>query len=158
WKARQRPRLAKAGDRTVDQVRPHSAERCVVDAELRCDTGAEVFDNDIALRGEARRDLASPVRLEIELEAALVAIDQFEAHADTFAESAHGPLVIARRRLDLDDLGSDIGHQGRAEGAGQDPTEVENPDAGQRLGHRNYPRLNSIQAAGYRSRSGSQVA
>ena len=39
------------------------------------------------------------------------------------------PVVVAFRSFDLDDLGAQIGKQGRAERAGQDAGEIEDTNA-----------------------------
>jgi hypothetical protein len=68
--------------------------------------------------------------LQVDGDAALVAVDRGEAQGHAvlaIAEVAH--VIAAARSLHLDDVGAEVGEHHRAVGAGDDPGQVEDADA-----------------------------
>src|SRR5207248_11257545 len=103
-----------AGERTVDETRIGGAERLVVDAEAGRDAGAEAFEQDVGLAGEATEEVSPFGRLEIERHAPLVAREE----RDAGAEGVPG-------RRDHEDVHPEVGEQRRAERSRQLPGQVE---------------------------------
>src|SRR6185312_14819530 len=74
--------------------------------------GAEILDHDICARGEAADHRAAFGPFQIDREAALVAVEGGEKPGAEAAEPA-GTVALGRR-LDLDDIGAELGeHQPR---------------------------------------------
>ena len=88
--------------------------------------------NDVGARGEAMHDGAAGFGLEIDRDAALVAVRAEKHGALSAAERRPAPRLIAGAgRLDLDDLGAEVAQILGAERAREHLGEVENADAGQ---------------------------
>ena len=85
--------------------------------------------------------VASGRRFEVEDDAAFAAVDGDERGAVRADARAHLPRGIPFRRLDLDDVGAQIGQLHRAERAGHDLAEVEDADAGKGAGHVTMSRI-----------------
>ena len=111
------------------------------DAETLHDAGAIALDEHVGSLDKAEQQLATRVCLEVQGHAALVAVDGVEQRTLALDER-RGPthVVAGLRLLDLDHVGSHIGEQHRAVGAGQQPRQVEEADSRQRHGEFNSPR------------------
>src|SRR4030095_7985766 len=86
---------------------------------------------------DQRLELPEPVgRLDIESHAALAEVPRLEILAVVGAPPVRPDLArgIARRRLDLDHLGAQLGQEHGAVGAGPELLQGEDADAGERLG------------------------
>ena len=127
-------RIAEAADGGVDEAWVALGERFVGEAEALHDAGGEVLDEHVRLFGQAHDRLFAAGRLEVEHEAALVAVEA----GVIAAEGALGVVVgegageaghLAAGRLDLDDVGAEVGEEHRAVGAGEGLGEVEDADA-----------------------------
>ena len=70
----ERPLLAEAADRDIDNVGPDRADVRLADAEPLHHAGAEVLDEDVRRRGEALQQFHAPGMLEVEYDGALVAV------------------------------------------------------------------------------------
>src|SRR5581483_1719438 len=82
-------------------------------------------------RIERRRRLRRP---QVERDAALVAIENVEVHADAVRQRRHVARVIAPARvLELDDVGPEVREHQRRVGAGEKPREIQHADAVERL-------------------------
>ena len=123
--AGQRPVLAHARDRAVDDRRVDREHVAVADAETVGDAGTEALDDDIGLACEVEG--AGPVGrvLQVEHDAALVGV---EAH-EQLGVPAHR---VAPRRLDLDHVGADLGKELRGIGPRPPDAEVEDAQTGQK--------------------------
>ena len=123
-----RPILAEAGDAGVDEARIDARQRLVVDAQALLHAGPEILHDHVRLphhaleRGEAFR------RLEIQRQAALVAMQVLEVGA--LARAAHR-LFRPGRRFDLDDVGAPVGELARASRPCPHAGEVEDGETGQ---------------------------
>ncbi len=73
--------LAEAGDAAIDDARIDRAQRLVVDAEAMLDVGAVVLDQHVGLRRHAPQDLLARLLLQVEGQAALVAVEVLEIEA-----------------------------------------------------------------------------
>src|SRR5439155_7408892 len=92
------------------------------DVERAVEAEAEVVDHDVGGADEVEEDVAARGALQVEREGALAAIPADEAE-ELEAEG------IAAGRLDLHDVGAELGEQQRAEGAGDEAREIEDADA-----------------------------
>ena len=73
--------------------------------------------------------------LQVEHQAALVAVERGEAHALAVADRRRGAAHVAARRLDLDHVGAHVGEQRAAQRAGDEVRQLDDADAGERLAH-----------------------
>ena len=108
-----RPVLSESRDAAVDDPRVDRAHRVVVDAEAVLDVGAEVLDHDVGTPRQREEDLAAARVLQVERDAALVAVQVLEVGA---VAAAAGDVVVGAGRLDADHLGAPVGelaHRGR---------------------------------------------
>src|SRR5690606_5591510 len=69
-----RPRLPVAGDGAVDEPRVVPLQRLVVDPEALRHAGPEAFEDDVRAPGESLDDPVLVLVLEVESDAALVAV------------------------------------------------------------------------------------
>src|SRR3954454_3250869 len=126
--------------RRVDQPRVELVQVLPGEAEPVHDARAEVLDQDVGAVHELAEDLLALVRLHVEGEAPLVAVEHREVqrvHVRQIAQLAAGH-VAAAGLLDLDDVGSHPREELRADRAGLHVRHVEDADAleGLRNGHR----------------------
>ena len=97
----------------VDDARVDLRERLVVDAEAVLHVGPEVLDHHVGLLDQAQEDREAFRRLQVERDAALVAVQVLEVRP------SRGPPGLAApplRRLDLDDVGAPVGELAHAVG------------------------------------------
>src|SRR6185503_19478928 len=128
--------LAEAADMAEDRSRIDSSYTFIGKAQARERPRAEVLDDDIALLDEAFEH-ALPVRvLEIERDAALVAIDGEVVRRDTF-DARRRPLtrlIAGAWHLDLDDVRAVVAEHERAVRARERPREIEDAYPVERAG------------------------
>ena len=104
-----------------------------VDAQLGGRARSVVLDQDVALPGEVEEELATIRRREVDAQAALVAVDGHVRGALVLGLDLHrAPLRVAARRLDLEDVGTEVGQHHRAVRPGEQLAEVEDADPGER--------------------------
>ena len=137
WAVAIRPALPKAGNAGIDQARVDRLQRLVVDAEPGLYIGPVVLDDDIRVPHQLAEDLDPLGCLEIQRQAALVAVQVLKIGTVTrTAETFAGP----GRRLDLDHLGAPIGELAHRRRTGADAGQVEDLEPGKRqrgrIGHR----------------------
>ena len=133
--------LAVAGDRADDDRRVGLAHPLVADAEAVEHTGPEAVEDDVVSLHQPQQGLPPAVRFEIEPHGALAAVEG-EVERRARARRLVGVIAVVGRRpadvvahpgvLDLEHLGAEVGEQQRAEAAGQQSGEVEDPDVGER--------------------------
>ena len=126
------PGLAKPGNAAVDDARVDLFDALVIDAEPVFDGRAEILDDDICGLSQLKEDREPVLGLQVERQAALVAMEILEIEP-VAARPGHIAAVVAAP-LDLDDIGAPIGelaHRGRP-GAGMG--QVENGVFRQRQG------------------------
>ncbi len=119
---------AEAGDGAIDQAGIDRAEGVVADAEAIHHAGAEVLHHHVGARDEAVDDVDCGRLLQIEREAAFVAVDRQprrrHASVGPFAGEGRAAHVLALTTFDLDDVGAEQGKLVAAVGAGEDLGEV----------------------------------
>ena len=85
-----------------------------------------------APRTSSRKASLPGFRAEIEHDASFAPVDVEEQQRDAFDDGPrHPPAVVALRRLDLDDLGAEVGEV-RGDGAGPEHRDLDDPHAGER--------------------------
>jgi hypothetical protein len=129
------PRLAVARDRAVDEARVGFAERGEVEAEPAHHARPVVLHQDVDFGGETVRGRDGALLLEVEHHAALAGVELAEVAAGAVAQRRARAHHVTFRRLDLDDVGAEIGQQARAVRPGDGGGEVEDPQAGKCLVH-----------------------
>ena len=125
--------LAEAGDAGIDQSRIDGAQRRIVDLQPFGDAGAPVLDHHVGGPHQFVKHLSPRILLEIEGDAALVAVERKEAGAVVALQPVFhrfASLVARSRRLDLDHVGAHVAEQHAAIGPGHHLTEIENADTG----------------------------
>ena len=130
----QRPGLAEARDADIDQARIECPQLACADAQALGHAGAEVLHHHVGLGGHLADQGHGLGVLEVQHQALLVAVHHREQRAFAVVHGADGAVVVALRRLDLDDLGAQVGQQGRGQRPGQHAREVEDAHAVQRAG------------------------
>ena len=117
----------------VDDLRIHRRHRVVTQAEPRHRLRADVVDQRIATRRQTQAGIAALGLLEVEDDRALVAVQvhRHRAHAGV-AHRADGAQVVAGRRLDLDDVGTQVAERLRGVRPHHHGGQVENAQAVQR--------------------------
>ena len=141
-----RARLPVAGDRAIDQFGIVLAERGVVEAQPRHHAGPEVLDHDVGQGGKLIDDRLGGLALQVDRKALLAAVERAEIAAVAVAQRWPAADHVALEPLDLDDLGTEVGHQARAVRAGQHRGEIEHADALQRT----RPRFGRRRGRGHR--------
>ena len=131
-RSRHSPRLAVAGDRHVDEARVLGGERVVVEAPRRHHAGPEVLDEHVDGAGEAPHEVAPGRLRQVDGDQPLAEVELHEPGRARDLAVATGAGLVAAGRLELDDVGAELGEHPRAVRPGDDPGEVEDPDAGQR--------------------------
>src|SRR4029077_6689606 len=91
---------------------------------------AEILDDDVGLLRQLKEDRLPFLGLQVERQAALVAMQVLEIEA--LAPRAGNIASRSRRRLDLDHVGAPIGELADGGGPGTGVTQIENGEAGQR--------------------------
>ena len=130
--------LAVAADAAQDQSGVASRQRVVAKVPGLEHSRLEVLDDDIGLVGELANDVACLRVLQVERHALLVARLHLPPYARAFM---HQPPLAQRvtagfagcgRRLDLDHLGAEVGERARGKGAGDQLTEFDHLESGER--------------------------
>ena len=127
----QRPGLAEARDRHVEEARHAGRDGGIVETPPLDDARPEAFEKDIGVLQQAPHDVLPGLALEVDRQAAL-------AHVADDREGAVAPVVDAERArpvaladaLDLDHLGAVLGQQHGAIGAGDALAQVDDLEAG----------------------------
>jgi hypothetical protein len=123
-----------AGDRHVHQPRVDRPQRRVVDAQARRHARTVVLQEHVGAAGQLEEDLVSLGGLEVQRDAALVAVERQERGVDAVAGGAAGggvPLPLAGDRLHLDHVGAQVAQAHRRERPGHRDRQVEHAVAGQ---------------------------
>lgn len=127
--------LPETGDGAVDDARVGVADGLVTQAQTGGGAGPPVLDHDLGLRGQAARHGETVEGLEIDDDAALVAVDGHEGRRLTGQMgSARAHLVAVTGPLDLDDIGAEVAEEHGAVRPGELTGEIENTQAVERAG------------------------
>ena len=134
--------LAVTGYGAVDKAGVEGAEGVVVAAEALNHAGAEALDEHVGVFAEAAQDVLSFGHLEVEGDAALVAVERGEGGAAALLAlvrlvgAAHAGTAdaSAARLLDADDVRSEVAQHHGAEATGGHAREVDDADVGELQG------------------------
>jgi hypothetical protein len=123
---------AESADAAVHQLRADARQHVPADTQALHHAGTEVLDQDVRGPHQVEQAGAVLVGLEVEHDAALPPVEGHERRV----ESAGLPLAerVARRGLDLDDVGAHLGQQHRGAGTGDVGAEVQHAHVRQRQG------------------------
>jgi hypothetical protein len=135
-----------AANRAVNNLGIETPDVGVANAEAVGDAGAIILDHRIGFDREAAHQIAAVLLLQIDDNAALVAIEIQKSCGDpAFGRTPELPAGIALRRLDLDDIGAEVAELHRAKGSRDDLGQVQNAKACERsFSHLYVPRARSI--------------
>ena len=132
----ERPLLAPAAHRNVDEVRLDGLEVLVVEAEPRHDAGAEVLHEDVRRAGEIEDHLPPSGRFGVHGNRALVAVVVHERRREVALPVPGAPhMVAAQGRFHLDDVRALVGENHRAVGASDHRREIDDAHAVKRPSH-----------------------
>ena len=129
---------AVAGGGRVDQLRPACLQRFVAEPQLLHHAGSEILRHDIGGIDQAQRELASLGRLQIDGDAALVAVGaQVERALPVVPDVAAAPVALpgAFGVLDRDHVGAKVAQRLYAHRPQQEMVEADDPDALQQVKH-----------------------
>jgi hypothetical protein len=136
-----RPPGAETMNRTINNFRIHLADIGVTHAQPISHARAIVFDHRVAFRRQHPHEISRVVLLQIDNDAALVAIEGEETCRDAvFARDADPPRRVALRWLDLDNIGAQIAEGLGAERAGDHLRKIQDTEASQRSFGHDHPR------------------
>jgi hypothetical protein len=124
-----RPVLSERRDRAVDQRGLARTEPVPAQPEALHHAGSAVLDEDVGLEHERARRVAGRRVLEVERDRALAAIDRREVLGVAVRDRWPLPHRVALGRLDLDDLGAEVGEQHAAERPGRHLAELDDAHA-----------------------------
>src|SRR6185369_17274095 len=96
---RTRTRLPVSADRRVDDPRSDLRDRLVVDAEPGHHAGAKALDEDVRMLCERVERIASARVLQIERDAALVAVDRAKERRHAPGPGTERARVVASARV-----------------------------------------------------------
>ena len=125
------PVLAEARDAGVDQPRVDLAQRRIVDAEPLFHVRPEVLDHHVGLGGQPAQHGNAARRLQVERDAALVAVQVLEVRSVPRATQSVALFQVAWQ-LDLDDVGTPVGQLPRGGRSRADPRQIKYRVAGER--------------------------
>ena len=114
-RARERPRGPERRDAADDERRVRRVDIVPPEPETSRALRREVVHDDVGGREEpgARREPLAG--LQVDDDGALPAVQRDEVAADTRCRRQHVPVAVAGRRLDLHDLGAEVGEEHAAE-------------------------------------------
>src|SRR2546427_255050 len=117
------------GERTVDQLRIPHREPIVVRPEAGHDAGSELLDHHVRAADQLPKDLLALGGLQIDREGPLSAVHHRERVRDVVDDRRNRAHVVAQLRvLDLDDVGTEIAQELRAERAREETREIQERD------------------------------
>ena len=120
-----------------------NAKLLVVEVEVGHGARAQVLDDDVGGRDQLAKDLLAAIRLEVDRDRPLVAVEAHERGALAIDQRRrHAHLVAAVGVFDLDHLGPEVGQLHAAERRRHVVADLEHADAGERrraIAHRRPP-------------------
>ena len=109
-------------------------QRRVIRAQPCGDAGTKAFDQRIRIPRQAMQDGLARAGFQINGDAAFAAVAAAEERAHAVDEGRHLAGIIADARvLDFDDVRAEIAQQHGANSAGQETSQVQDADVGERL-------------------------
>ena len=120
---------AEAGDRGVDQLGPAGAELLVAETQRFDDALAKGLHEDIGRFAKAVERLAPAGRLQVERDAAFVAVPGEEERRFAFPKGrSPGSRRIAGKGFDFDDVGAEVAEDLRAVGSSEVLRKIDDAD------------------------------
>ena len=126
------PGLAEARHPHDDEARIAPVQDTRAEPHLLQRAGAEILDQDVGGRDQRQQRVLGRGVAEVQHDGALVA--RIGLPMQFLAAVAPVAQRVARRRLDLDDVGAEIGELKRQHVAGDEPRQIEHAHAGERPG------------------------
>src|SRR5207302_672485 len=126
--------LAEARNADVDEPRIVSGQPFVVEAPFGHLARAEILDQHVALHRQPAGERLAAGLFEIERQGLLVAALDIPPQRVVAAGRTQAPaaeLIALAGRLDLDDLGAELGPQSGAERAGDQTAHLQHPQPGE---------------------------
>ena len=114
-------------ERVVENVGADRAHRVLADADPLRDPRPHTLQQDVRLRRECQRRIASSSSAKIEHDAALSRVHVPVDDARSFDFGRPGSCVVARRGLHLDHVGAELGKDHRGIRSGHVGREVQDP-------------------------------
>jgi hypothetical protein len=134
--ARMGPGLPERRDRDEDRPGVALVERLPVQSERGLERSADVLDDDVGPSDERAQDGGARGGRDVRDDAPLAAVDADEEAAVARPLLTEAARLVAGRRLELDDVRSEVAEQRRAVRAGHHRGDLEHPDTGEWSGHR----------------------
>jgi len=135
--------VTEAADGAIDDSRIDLLQVLPVQAHLLHGRGPEVLHNHVGLLDHLDQDVLGLLVLEVQHDPFLVAVEADEVAAEVLV---HLPGkrpelagIVPVGRLDVDDLGPEVGEDHRRRGGGQHVTQVNDSDTFQRSWHICFP-------------------
>src|SRR5262249_15702575 len=131
-----------AGRRRIDQRRLAPPQRVAAEAELVHDARTEILGHHVGAVDELERDRSALGRLQIERDAAFVAVGAHVYHSlAVVPDVAAAPVALpgSLRRLDRDHVGAEVRQRLYAHGAEQEMIEADDANSLQQVEHRMSP-------------------
>src|SRR3954453_1867675 len=126
----ERPALAEARDRDIEDPRLARRDLLIVEAEAMDDLGAEALEEDVGALQQPPHDLLAGVGLEVDGETALSQIaDDREGRMAGVADAQRARPVAVAQALDLDHVGAVLGEQHGAVRSGDPLAEIDDLEA-----------------------------
>src|SRR5262249_24997303 len=151
-----RPCATERRDRAVDEARILARERVVPQTEFLHRPGPKVFDEDVRRGRKTTNERHTLGRLEVDRDAALVAIvDEIARGLAVLVRRPRARFIADARVFDLDDVGAEVAEQRTAVGTGQYAGKIYDTDAieSERDGGRRHDRPNILAGEAQGSRS-----
>ena len=129
--------LPEAGNRAVNETRVACPQHGMVEGEPLHHARPEILDQNVGRRGQAFERCLAVWMLEVQSQGFLARVlrEKADPHALRRQRRIGAEVpgqITAAHRLDLDDLGAEVGELVTREGPGQDVRQVEHSYAGQR--------------------------
>ena len=130
---RLRPVLAEPGDRQHDEAGVAGREVLPVEVEPGQHPRAEVLDDDVGGGGEIGDERRAAGRAEVDRHVPLPGVLLGVVAGQAVDDLAPQPRDVALGRLDLDDVGTEVGQHPTGQRTRQHPGQVQHADAVQRV-------------------------
>ena len=125
--------LTEAGDRQHHEAGVAGRQVRPVEVEPGEDARSEVLDHDVGRGGQIGDELGAAGRVEVHRDVALPRVLLRVVARQAVDDLAPQPCDVALGRLDLDDVGAEVGQHPAGQRPGQHPRQVEHADPVQRV-------------------------
>jgi len=135
----ERPLLAEAAERDIDDVRPDGADIRLADAEPVHHARAKVLDEHVRRRGEPLQQRHALGLFQVQHDGALVAVVVQERRRESALPVAAAARQVPAPRFDLDDVGALVAEDLRRHRPRNHIGEIDHPKPRQRPAHGTPP-------------------